>query len=361
MKKFSFSFLLILLFIIGYGQESRELDYIRTHAKLAVEEMHLYKIPASITLAQGMIETGGGQSRLANEGRNHFGIKCKENWTGETISHTDDAPNECFRVYNSVQESYRDHSLFLAERPYYKDLFKLDLLDYNGWAHGLRKAGYATNKRYPAMLLSRIDKYDLSRFDRLTPEEVDAKILEFYGHTEIVALTNYPPVEIDEAMEQTIAEVIAAVGDYPDSESSTSGAGVAYTEDPIKKIKVEKRPLKPSQRIKTHKNGVKFIHAEEGETLFSIAQLYDMSPQKLAAFNELPDTGTLTEGQPVFFNKKKNKGSSKTYKVQEGDNMYLISQKAGIRLSKLYHLNRMKAGEQPKVGTVLNLKKRKKA
>ena len=184
--------LLILLFTTQiFAQDAKNIDYIRKHALLAVEEMHLYKVPASITLSQGILETGGGQSRLAEIANNHFGIKCKsqKEWSGPTISHTDDAPNECFRKYGSVQESYRDHSKFLAERPYYKDLFKLNLYDYKSWAHGLKKAGYATNPQYAGILISRIEKYRLDEFDRLKPEEVQNKLNELYGHSDIIALS----------------------------------------------------------------------------------------------------------------------------------------------------------------------------
>jgi len=177
---------LCLLSVAGLGLFSHAQDwktddqYIQNFAKYAVEEMELYKIPASIKLAQGILETGGGQSRLAKEGKNHFGIKCKENWTGKTMKHTDDAPNECFRVYDDPRESYRDHSLFLTTRKYYVGLFKLDIKDYKGWAYGLKKAGYATNPRYAQILINRIEKYRLHEFDNIKPHEVSAKLKELY-------------------------------------------------------------------------------------------------------------------------------------------------------------------------------------
>ncbi|WP_374362398.1 glycoside hydrolase family 73 protein, partial [Cloacibacterium sp.] len=138
MKKLILIFSIALFSNIQAQTWKTEDQYIQRFAQYAVEEMELYNIPASITLAQGLLETGGGQSRLAQEGKNHFGIKCKENWTGKTMKHTDDAPNECFRVYEDPRESYRDHSLFLVNRPFYKNLFQLDPKDYNGWAHGLK-------------------------------------------------------------------------------------------------------------------------------------------------------------------------------------------------------------------------------
>jgi len=343
----------LLLFIQNSAQQSRDIDYVRMYAKLAVEEMQLYKIPASITLSQGILETGGGQSRLADIANNHFGIKCKTEWTGRTISHTDDAPNECFRVYNSVQESYRDHSKFLAERPYYKDLFKLNIHDYKSWAHGLKKAGYATNPQYASILITRIEKYKLDEFDNLRPDEVEKKVLELYGPSDLQLLSGLS--ETAEIGKETVAAIV------PDPVSSAIEDAINNTvSKPVKTIEIEKRAGNPMLRIKKHPNGLDYIVANENETLQQIANLYDFNPNKLASYNELPPNGTLTPGQYIFFAKKKNKGTEKYYKVQQGDNMYLISQKTGIKISKLYKLNRMETGQQPKTGSVLNLKTRKR-
>ncbi len=145
----------------------RVLEYIERYRVLAVEEMRRTGVPASITLAQGIYESGAGTSRLATEGNNHFGIKCKKEWTGPTLTHTDDRPRECFRKYATAEESYRDHSDFLRTRAHYGFLFLLDPLDYNGWAFGLKKAGYATSSTYPRSLLRLIEGYQLHQFDRL--------------------------------------------------------------------------------------------------------------------------------------------------------------------------------------------------
>lgn len=330
------------------AQESRDIDYIRTHAKLAVEEMILYKVPASITLSQGILETGGGQSRLAEQANNHFGIKCKslKEWSGPTISHTDDAPNECFRVYGSVQESYRDHSKFLAERPYYKDLFKLDMLDYKAWAHGLKKAGYATNPKYAGILISRIEKYNLDKFDKIQPDDVETILENLYGKSTIIALSS---------MTESSTEVIKNT--VPEPVASTV---IAAIDQPRRTIEREDRPENPMLRIKRHPLGIDYITAYENETFESIARLYDFTAKELANFNELTVKGKLTPGQLVFFAKKKNKGATETYKVQAGDTMYLIAQKTGVKISKLYKYNKLDAGTQPKVGTVLNIKSRKR-
>lgn len=141
-------------------------DYIKKYRELAVEEMRRYHIPASITLAQGLLESGAGQSTLARKSNNHFGIKCGSDWSGKTVRHDDDARNECFRAYKHPRQSYEDHSKFLVGRPRYASLFKLKITDYKGWARGLKKAGYATNPRYAEQLIGIIELYDLHQYDR---------------------------------------------------------------------------------------------------------------------------------------------------------------------------------------------------
>lgn len=180
MKKIFFAFAILFISKIQAQTWKNDEQYIQRFAAYAVEEMEKYKIPASITLAQGLLETGGGQSRLAQQGNNHFGIKCKEDWTGKTMKHTDDAPNECFRVYDDPKQSYEDHSKFLAFRSYYTKLFSLDMMDYKAWAHGLKKAGYATNPKYAYILIDKIEKNKLYEFDKTNSKEVLYAVLKMY-------------------------------------------------------------------------------------------------------------------------------------------------------------------------------------
>jgi flagellum-specific peptidoglycan hydrolase FlgJ len=146
--------------------EQRVRHYIQSYAEVALQEMDLYNIPASITLAQGILESGSGYGTLAVNANNHFGIKCHSTWTGERVYHDDDQLGECFRKYTDVKYSYRDHSLFLSQRTRYADLFELKISDYKAWAHGLKKAGYATDPKYPEKLISLIERYELWQFDR---------------------------------------------------------------------------------------------------------------------------------------------------------------------------------------------------
>lgn len=149
-------------------------DYINDFKEVAMKEMQLYRIPASITLAQGILESGSGSGRLAIEANNHFGIKCHTGWTGGRIYHDDDEDQECFRTYNDASYSYRDHSLFLTDRKRYAGLFELAVDDYKAWAHGLSKAGYATDRRYPQKLIGLIERYELYHYDQMAlGKEVD--------------------------------------------------------------------------------------------------------------------------------------------------------------------------------------------
>jgi hypothetical protein len=155
--------------------------YISSYKDIAVAEMNQFGIPASITLAQGILESGNGESRLATEGKNHFGIKCHDNWNGETIIEDDDEKGECFRKYSKVADSFRDHSLFLTERERYSSLFDLSPTNYKAWAKGFKKAGYATNPKYPSLLIDLIKKYDLSRFDKGDSQQKKLYFAHSYG------------------------------------------------------------------------------------------------------------------------------------------------------------------------------------
>ncbi len=169
-----------LLSVVAKSQNKTEV-YINNFKDVAIAEMNQFGIPASVTLAQGILESGNGESRLATEGKNHFGIKCHDNWNGETIIEDDDEKGECFRKYSKVADSYRDHSLFLTERERYSSLFDLSPTNYKAWAKGLKKAGYATNPKYPSLLIDLIEKYDLSRFDKGDSQQKNLFVTHSYG------------------------------------------------------------------------------------------------------------------------------------------------------------------------------------
>lgn len=346
MKKIFFAF--ALLIIANFHAQTWKTDdqYIQKFAPYAVEEMEKYKVPASITLAQGLLETGGGQSRLAQQGNNHFGIKCKEDWTGRTMSHTDDAPNECFRVYDDPRQSYEDHSKFLAYRKYYVNLFKLDEKDYKSWAHGLKRAGYATNPRYAYILIDKIEKYKLYEFDKTNSKEVLYAVLKMY-----------PDLKND--------RIFMAQLDQSNASSKPVTVKVPYEQTSYAKQqkKVEKIVTKAetlnSILIKSHPNGGrKFVIIPDDVALASISKKYGITESRLMKWNELDGT-QLRRNDVLFLESKASTGNVATYKTQVGESMHDIAQKFGIKLKKLYAKNRMDFGQQPKAGQIIYLQSKK--
>lgn len=326
-------------------------QYIQKFAPYAVEEMEKYKIPASIKLAQGLLETGGGQSRLAQQGNNHFGIKCKEEWTGKTMKHTDDAPNECFRVYDDPKQSYEDHSIFLATRKFYVNLFKLDIKDYKAWAHGLKKAGYATNPRYAYILISKIEKLKLYEFDNVSSKEVHYALLK-----------RYPALNEDR-------EFMAYI-DQPKKKENTA---ITPKKDQYKRPVTIKQPSRNDDvldsktatallnriLVKNHpNNGKKYFIAPADTNVAFIAKKFGISESKILRYNEL-SSNQIERNDIIFLDQKSNRGNVTVYKSVEGETMHDISQKFGIKLAQLYSKNRMEAGEEPNTGQLIYLQKKK--
>lgn len=339
-----FGFLILAKF--GAQTWATEDQYIQRFAPYAVEEMEKYKIPASITLAQGLLETGGGQSRLAQQGNNHFGIKCKEDWTGKTMTHTDDAPNECFRVYDDPKQSYEDHSKFLAYRKYYVNLFKLDPKDYRAWAYGLKKAGYATNARYANILIGKIERYHLDDFDN-----TDSKTVLY------AVLKKYPDLNNDKVFMAKLGQNVET------SKPQTvlvpyKPVTYARQQERTQDIKTKTEVLN-SILVKNHPNGgLKFLIVPEDMTLKEISTKFDISERRLTKWNELT-TSNLKKNDIIFLESKNSSGNIETYKAVLGDNMHGIAQKFAIKLNKLYSKNRMDDGQQPKVGQLIYLKDKK--
>jgi len=294
----SFTLLLILLSGILVGQNLTRDEYIEQFAPIAVQEMKDYGIPASITLAQGILESGDGNSRLASQANNHFGIKCHDDWSGKTIKHHDDRRNECFRVYDDPNESYRDHSLFLTERSRYSELFKLKPTDYKGWARGLKKAGYATDPKYADRLIDLIDRHELYRYD-----------------------TNLDLV-VPEPRDSAYFDRNALVVTY-------------------------------------HPNKIKFVRVPLGYTLEQVSEETNVPIKRILKYNELRYDQEISPGDLLFLQPKKKKAIVKTHRVNKGESMYEISQQYGVQLTKLYERNRMAFGEEPNAGDLLLLKGRK--
>lgn len=284
-------------------------QYIEKYKEIAVAEMHRVGIPASITMAQGLLESGNGNSRLAVKGNNHFGIKCKNNWTGETIYEDDDAPQECFRAYKTAEESYIDHSLFLKSNKRYAFLFEFDPRDYKAWAHGLKQAGYATNPKYPELLIGIIERNNLHELDQLTPEQLAA---------------------LKQPKKAEVKVVEGGTGVY------TIKKGEAFSFNKIPAVKVF-----------------------PGETVESIAKQHDLSPRQIRRYNDLPKNAEVKPGSIVYLEAKKKSGSEPYHTVKAGENMYSISQLYGIRVKHLYKKNRMSKGTEPAPGEKLYMQSKR--
>ncbi|MBN1339093.1 MAG: glucosaminidase domain-containing protein [Bacteroidales bacterium] len=315
----------ILVFFLWYPSSRAQMpekriaksEYIEIYKDIAMQEMKEYRIPASITLAQGILESASGNSELARKANNHFGIKCHLEWSGKTFIMDDDRANECFRVYTSPMESYKDHSVFLSTRDRYAGLFKLDILDYKGWATGLKQAGYATNPKYPELLISIIEEFELYKYDRLVVESGFA----------------YTPVN------PTIRE---------------------ETYRPRKKNAEDFQPvyIGPQGRQVFENNGLKFTYAREGDDFYSIARDFAIYAWQIYKYNDLEKNDRLSENQIVYLQRKKNKSTETAYhKVDFYETMYDISQMYGIKLKKLYKYNNMQPGQQPDPGQKIRLKR----
>lgn len=291
----------VLIFSIeGYAQRrnTRYVEYVEKYCDLAVEQMKEHKIPASITLAQGLLESGAGMSELARKSNNHFGIKCGSSWNGRTVRHDDDARQECFRAYSHPRASYEDHSVFLTRGARYAFLFQLDLTDYRGWARGLKKAGYATDPSYANRLITIIEDYELYKYDRKSTR--------------------------------------------PSSSSSR---------------KEESRPSLLSHQVYIA-NGIAYVVARTGDTFKDLGKEFDMSWRKLVKYNDLQKDYTLMQGDIIYLKAKKKKASKPytVYVVKDGDSMHSISQKYAIRLKNLYKMNRKEGDYIPEVGDRLRLR-----
>jgi len=302
-------FLLVALALLTTVESSAQMkwnatyqQYIDQYKDLAIRQMQKYGIPASITLAQGVFESGGGQSELARRGNNHFGIKC-HGWQGATVYHDDDRAGECFRAYATPYDSFEDHSRFLRNGKRYRNLFSLKRTDYKGWARGLKAAGYATNPQYADRLIALIQLYKLYRYDTAT--KYDKELAE-----------RFP----------------------------------------------KDKPGRPGQQL--HRiwmyNKNYYLKARRGDTFESIAREVEISAKKLAKYNERDVNDRLSEGDIIYL-KKKQKRATEDYKdrqhyVRRGDSMYSIAQFYGIRLKSLYKMNHLSPDYQAKVGDALKLR-----
>lgn len=301
MKRYLF-FLVFILSFLSVGAQTRwnaqYQEYVDQWSSVAVEQMNRYRIPASITLAQGLLESGAGRSELAREGNNHFGIKCHNGWTGPTVYKDDDQRNDCFRSYKTARESYEDHSRFLVNGRRYQSLFSLKMTDYKGWARGLKAAGYATNPKYADRLIEIIEVYKLYEYDK--------------------------------------GKVVRGEGDRRDGAVNAVMRDVYIFNDRY------------------------YVLARRGDTYRTIGDDMGVSYRKLAKYNERDKNDQLEDGEIVWLEKKARK-APKQYKgvphiVQPGESMYSIAQYYGIRLERLYKMNDLGPDYSIRVGDQLRVR-----
>ncbi len=287
-------------------------EYIEKYKDIAIKKMKEYGIPASITLAQGILESGSGNSKLAQKANNHFGIKCHKEWKGKTFYMDDDEEHECFRKYSKAEDSYRDHSLFLTQRGRYSFLFDYDITDYKKWAYGLKKAGYATNPKYPQLLIGLIERYDLAQYD---------------------------------------------TGKYHKKKKKKETAEISKTTATVAAHLIEAGTSKSGRKLYTN-NGKKLIRAKEGDSYYDIAREFEVYAWQLYSYNDVSKKHELKSGELVYLEKKKRKAGKKfkTHIVSEGESMQMISQIYGIRLKHLYKMNNLPEGIQVPAGTKLKIR-----
>ncbi len=303
--------------------------YIEQYAPLAIEQQERYNIPASITLAQGILESSSGKSRLAVEANNHFGIKCKNDWTGGRIYHDDDEAQECFRAYESAEESYTDHSIFLTTRPRYAKLFKLEVTDYKGWAHGLKEAGYATNPSYAQMLIKLIEDYSLYDFD--TPEESEEMARDEAPSPKPRRERTPEETASIESMEFNPEALTAQPAANP---AIPSGEGIDIDHYTVAIFSVGRFAVRMN-------NGCRYVVADKETSLVEIARAAGLSERRLRRINDMPSEGETTAGDIVYLERKKGAyTAASTHTAIQGETLRDVAQYYAIRLRKLQEMNR---------------------
>jgi len=413
--KFKFPLLLLLTFfcITLYAQKTATLIYIDQYKDIAIKEMKRTGIPASITLAQGIVESNSGESNLALNFNNHFGIKCKTDWKGETTYQDDDTKQECFRVYPNANASFIDHSNFIKTRPNYAPLFQLDPVDDSAWAIGLKKAGYATASDYAFKLMKVIDDYELSQFNFPELNDENDTTIVVKKDTTTIAVIKDTNIAVKK---DTIIQIKAAtditntisnqaslpINNIKGIESSKTNATVteikmnsigkdtAMVTKPIITIKAATTPTKPLANDSTAKadvkktivtkadsinsakkpsnsypdkpfkiNQVSVIWAKAGTSLLQIATEHNIPLYKVFVFNDLKETDLLAQDQLLFLGNKKAEGDKSFHLVVAGESLYDISQKQGVQLKKLKEYNPGISSETPATGIQLILVKPK--
>lgn len=319
MYRFIISFLFLSISLSTAAQRISIEEYIEQYKDIAVSEMKRSGVPAAITLAQGILESENGNSELVKKSNNHFGIKCKSTWEGDSVNHDDDAEGECFRAYGNAADSYRDHSDFLRGNKRYASLFSLDASDYRGWAYGLKKAGYATNPRYPDLLIKYVEQYNLQQYS-------------------LAVINEFPKLNVSTFDDENGKKLPAEIKDDQVTNTNVNAVESA-AEGKITVI-----------------NTIKCAFYKKGTSLLAIAVKHSISLNKLMEFNDLTEDGLLGKDQYIFLHKKLKTGEKDFYIAQPGETLHDIAQKNGIQLQYLKEYNNLKDAESFGANTKLFLK-----
>ncbi len=333
LKNIHLIFFLLAAFTSSAQQSELVKSYISQFKDLAIAEMQRTGVPAAIKLAQGINETMAGTSDLVMRSNNHFGIKCKTTWTGESVKHNDDARGECFRKYTSPEDSFRDHSDFLKVNQRYAFLFDLDPTDYSAWAWGLKKAGYATNPRYANALIKTIEDYGLQHYSFVALGKIRDKAYDPDSYRE--ANTENPAGE-NKTGSTTAEEVKAAVNTEP--------------------VVAGKKPEYPKGEFRI--NETKVLYVPKGTPYLVIAKEYGVDLSKIFEFNDMPLAEEVDKDRLIYLQRKRKTGNNDFHIVQPGETLHDIAQQQAIRLESLVELNWLNPGEIPAIGEQLSLKKK---
>jgi LysM repeat protein len=352
--------------------------YVNKFKEIAVREMHRTGIPASIKLAQAILESGAGTSELAKEANNHFGIKCGGSWKGKTFHKKDDDRNKigvkiksCFREYANPEESFKAHSEFLmnpSKKDRYGFLFDYKSTDYKSWAKGLKKAGYATNPKYPKLLMQVIEENELHQYDnwKLSDIKSDEKTSKpskkpFKPKKEKIApkkevITEAKPTKKIKKEKENIEEV---------TRTNTKQKEVLKKENKYDKNKssIESRVTTSSTKQSNvfYSNDIRAVSVEKGDTPENIAEKYNVPLSKLLVYNEIEFNSVLQEGDFIYLQpKRKSYRGKKSYHIVYEESMHDIAQRYGIQLSELCEKNLINIGQEPRNGQRVNLKTKRK-
>ena len=361
--------IMVGLVTVAASAQSPIEKYIAQWAPTAVREMYRSGVPASITLAQGILESRYGLSTLAADGNNHFGIKCHKDWTGKKQYHDDDAKGECFRVYDTADESFRDHSDFLRYRDRYKFLFDLETTDYKSWAYGLKKAGYATDPGYPGKLIKYIEDYKLYEYDTMQLDQTSvleekAEAIEKKDVKKDVKVKEQPSKEKTKAQKKSVKESKRKKAKKKSSADDELTGQIPQSplslEEPKRIDKSQLEEFKFSLTREAYsKNGVPFVTSVEGETYSTIAARYGLFLKEILKYNDLTAPQELLPGTVVYLQAKKNqseKGLDKFIVEDDSQSLRDICQRFGVKMSSVVKMNGFAPGYQPSEGDTILLR-----